>query len=274
MKVIAFTVKAVTFNCTGYDDDYDEDSHVYVKIGGNTTGWATNSGLSFSGGAFDWNYAVENLNWNYTANQTVEFQIYDEWGWIEDHFELTNIEATIYYEYSSALQDGDISAEGRIYANTMYEVGDLAEHFELNTEMYTYGMIVSLVTGKDNEYQLSNEPNDEHLVGVISENPSVVLNSSEVGPPVALTGRVKIKLKPAAELIKSGDYLTSSDMAGLAQLARYPGPVIGYAVTNQKQGEDTVEILLQPGNFYFPKHARKPRVKMVNGQPIKSSLER
>ena len=77
-----------------------------------------------------------------------------------------------------------------------------------------------------------------------------------------------------ADLIKSGDYLTSSDMAGLAQLSKHPGPVIGYAVTNQKQGEDTVEILLQPGNFYFPKHARKPRTKMVNGQPIKSSRER
>ena len=56
-------------------------------------------------------------------------------------------------------------------------------------------MVVSFVPGSENEYKLSDNPNDNHLVGVISENPSVILNSAKVGPPVAMTGRVKIKLK-------------------------------------------------------------------------------
>ena len=34
--------------------------------------------------------------------------------------------------------------------------------------------------------------------------------------------------------------------------ATKPGPVIGYAVKNQKHGEDFVEILLQPGKYYIP----------------------
>ncbi len=262
----SFTVKAISFNCTGYDDDYDEDSHVYIKIGGNTAGWATNSGLSFSGGSFDWNFAVEDLSWNFTGNQTVEFQIYDEWGWIEDHFEVTNIEATVYYEYTSALQEGEISAEGRIYANSMYEVGDLAEHFTLNTEAYEPGMIVSYQSGSDNIYQLTSHSYDPLMVGVVSENPSVVLNSSKSGPPVALVGRTIVKMAKGQPLIKGGDFLTTSNDPGRAQLANKPGAVIGFAVENQVEGQDWVEILVQPGKFHYPTRTGPNRQVMINGK--------
>ena len=47
----------------------------------------------------------------------------------------------------------------------------------------------------------------QHMVGVISEDPSVVLNSPEVGPPVGLAGRVKVNLIPGQDLIKCGDLL-------------------------------------------------------------------
>ena len=150
-----FTVQAITFNCSGYDGDYDEDSHIFVKIGSNTAGWTTSSGLSFNGGAFDWNYAAENLGWSYSSDQTVQFEISDGWGFPNDDFDISNIEATIYYEYSSAMQEGEIAAEGRIYANSLYEVGDLAEHFELNTQVFQSGMVVSFVPGSENEYKLS-----------------------------------------------------------------------------------------------------------------------
>jgi hypothetical protein len=266
----SFTVQAITFNCSGYDGDYDEDSHIFVKIGSNTAGWTTSSGLSFNGGAFDWNYAAENLGWSYSSDQTVQFEIYDGWGWPNDDFDISNIEATVYYEYSSAMQEGEIAAEGRIYANSLYEVGDLAEHFELNTQVFQSGMVVSFVPGSENEYKLSNNPNDNHLVGVISENPSVILNSAKVGPPVAMTGRVKIKLKPAERLIRSGDYLTSSDIPGLAQLSNRPGPVIGYAVTNQQAGEDEVEIFLLPGVFHMPDMKASQRIKTINNKPVKN----
>ena len=267
----SFIVQAITFNCSGYDHDYDEDSHIYIKIGNNTAGWATSSGLSFNGGAFDWNYAVENLGWSYNSDQTVQFEISDGWGFPNDDFDISNIEATIYYEYSSSMQEGEIAAEGRIYANSLYEVGDLAEHFELNTQAFLPGMIVSFVPGSDNEYKLSDHPNDSHLVGVISQNPSVILNSAKVGPPVAMTGRVKIKLKPSENLIKSGDYLTSSDMPGYAQQSKKAGTVIGYAVTNQKNGEDEVEVLLLPGVFHIPKTQKPIRTKTINNKPIRNN---
>ena len=41
------------------------------------------------------------------------------------------------------------------------------------------------------------------MVGVISKEPSVVLNDPSVGPPVALTGRVNVKLVNSKNLIKA-----------------------------------------------------------------------
>ena len=88
------------------------------------------------------------------------------------------------------------------------------------------------------------------MVGVISKEPSVVLNDPNEGPPVGLTGRVVVKLVESNKLIKGGDFITSSNQKGLGQKATKPGHVIGYAVSDQKQGEDFVEILLQPGTWF------------------------
>ena len=67
-------------------------------------------------------------------------------------------------------------------------------------------MIVSLDKEKQDTYKLSSNAYDEHMVGVISEDPSVVLNSPEVGPPVGLAGRVKVNLIPGQDLIKCRFY--------------------------------------------------------------------
>ena len=80
-----------------------------------------------------------------------------------------------------------------------------------------------------------------------------MLNDPKEGPPVGLSGRVDVKLIKSEQLIKSGDFITSSNQKGLGQKAIIEGPVIGYAVRDQKEGEDFVEILLQPGRFFKPK---------------------
>ena len=101
-------------------------------------------------------------------------------------------------------------------------------------------------------------------MGVISNEPSVVLNDPKVGPPVGLTGRVNVKLIKSDQLIKSGDFITSSSQKGLGQVATKEGPVVGYAVRDQKEGEDFVEILLQPGRYY------KPKFSIENNEEIKA----
>ena len=104
----------------------------------------------------------------------------------------------------------------------------------------------------------------------MASHPSVVLNNPSVGPPVALAGRVKVKVKRTNDMIQSGDFLTTSDEPGVATIATEPGPVIGYAVENQVDGQEFVEILVQPGRFFYPSkqiNLRERRVRPdVNGE--------
>lgn len=272
----SITVKAITYNMTGYRRDTDESIAIRAKVGGNTAGWSLSSSWSFGGGGdqyYDWNYAEENLNWTYTSGQTVQFQLVEEnetcFFCNNDYFTLYNIEVTVFYEYTTSPQAGTILAEGRIYANSTLEMGDMAEYFEVVDEDAEVGHLVSLIPGSENEYKLSEKGYDPYILGVISANPSVVLNSPEVGPPVALAGRVNVKLVPGMPPVESGDFITSSPQRGLAMKARKPGTVIGYAVENQQPGQDYVEILLQPGRFYYPafdnEQTQLPRQKSSSG---------
>lgn len=252
------TVKSITYHMTGYRDDSDESIAILAKIGGNTTGWTLTSSWTFGGGVdtyYDWNFAAENLNWNFTSNQTVQFRLVEENETClfcsNDEFTLHNIEVTVYYEYTTSPQAGTILSEGRIYANSTKEVGDLAEYFEVG-EAAEVGDVVSLIPGKDNEYKLTDKAYDPHVVGVVSKDPSVVLNDPNVGPPVGLAGRVVVRLVPGLKPIESGDFITSSHIPGRAMKATKPGTVVGYAVENQEPNSDMVEILLQPGRFYYP----------------------
>ena len=144
-------------------------------------------------------------------------------------------------------------------------VGDIAEYFPVNDGV-EIGHIIASEPGKSDYYKLADDPYCNHLVGVISNEPSVVLNDPSEGPPVGLTGRVNVKLVDSENLIKSGDFITSSNQKGLGQIACKEGPVIGYAVRNQKLGEDFVEILLQPGRYYKPS-------KRTDEQTIKAELK-
>ena len=166
--------------------------------------------------------------------------------------ETNSIRVKIFYKYTVSAQAGDIVAGGRVYANSTKSVGDVAEYFPVNDGVEV-GHIIATEPGKSNYYKLADNPYCNHLVGVISKEPSVVLNDPNEGPPVGLTGRVIVKLVDSDNLIKAGDFITSSDQKGLGQYAYKEGPVIGYAVRDQLIGQDFVEILLQPGRYYKPK---------------------
>ena len=253
----SITITKIAWECDGAHDDGNEDHGIWVGVGSSGTGatyygwWAAvNNGYHF----IDWHWIGSMSQTASSGSNYVYIRTYDEFPTLggQDYLYVYNMKVTVYYQYSIGLQTGDIAASGRIYANSTTAVGDLAEHLEYKGFVEP-GIVVAYVPGSDNEYVQCNEPSSDHIAGVISENPSVVLNSSEQGPPVALAGRVKVKLIASDQLIKGGDFITSSAEPGLGQKATKPGPVIGYAVKNQNPGEDFVEILLQPGKFYIPK---------------------
>jgi len=95
------------------------------------------------------------------------------------------------------------------------------------------------MTGADDKGTISRSstPYDKKILGVISDNPSVVGNAAggkhENDPHyklVGLLGQVNVKVSAENGPIEKGDYLTSSSTPGVAMKATRPGQVIGKAL--------------------------------------------
>ncbi len=65
--------------------------------------------------------------------------------------------------------------------------------------------------------------------------------------PVALSGRVPVKVDASAESVSVGDYLCAGPTPGTAVKAVNPGPVIGLALEGLKQGTGKIMVFVNTG---------------------------
>jgi hypothetical protein len=93
---------------------------------------------------------------------------------------------------------------------TSAQYADLAEIYKADRE-YMPGTVVKI--GGSEEITQTTEAFDNEVFGVISKNPAYLMNSKAEGLPVALTGRVQVKV---IGKIKKGERLVSADMEGFA----------------------------------------------------------
>jgi hypothetical protein len=264
---VNFTVTKVVYSFNGYHEDGNETHQVEIQVGASSFG--NISETSFDGyTAVDWT----NTSTHSTSLSSGSSVVFRAWDYNDncfvcsnDRFYILNGTVTVYYTYTVGPQTGDILASGRVYTQnvtSMNQIGDLAEHFKVNTKegaSLSPGMIVQFDVNNSLAFKLADEPYSQHISGVISENPSVMLNSPAEGSPIALTGRVKVNLKPGMPLVKKGDFITSSDAPGLGQVAVKMGTVVGFAINDQLEGNNEVEILLQPGRLFVPLENSLPK---------------
>jgi len=119
------------------------------------------------------------------------------------------------------------------YFNTVFakatsaQYADLAEMYESDLD-YAPGTVVEF--GGDKEITISAQSHSTAIAGIVSTNPSYLMNSTQTGEhvlPVALTGRVPCRVQGP---VKKGDVLVSSTTPGVAQrigMNWQPGCVIG-----------------------------------------------
>jgi hypothetical protein len=125
------------------------------------------------------------------------------------------------------------------YFNTVHakattaQYADVAELYLADTQ-YLAGTV--LVFGGDQEVTALHQSHDPAIAGVVSENPSHLMNAGLQGVdvvPVALLGRVKCQVQGT---IKKGDRLVASSTPGVAQRldpSQYrPGCIIGKSLEN------------------------------------------
>jgi hypothetical protein len=111
---------------------------------------------------------------------------------------------------------------------------DLAETFANFEEALEPGDVVAADPTSPERLVRSREPQQPNLLGVISEKPGFLLGVSWENPhsgrPLALSGRVPVKVNLEGGAIRIGDLLTSSSEAGTAKRASRAGRVIGMAL--------------------------------------------
>ncbi|MDO8715556.1 MAG: hypothetical protein Q7J73_01930, partial [Dehalococcoidales bacterium] len=115
-------------------------------------------------------------------------------------------------------------------ADSSIEAGDLVAPTGQATTLIHEGLLTSKawITKASTSYQ-------RNLMGVISTQPNqlyadTVFNESENPRPVTLAGRVPVKVNLGNGPIKTGDFLTSSNVSGIAMRATQPGMIVGQAL--------------------------------------------
>ena len=126
---------------------------------------------------------------------------------------------------------------------------DIAEYMEA-AEALLPGDLVA-VAEQGVSVRKSNKAYDKNIIGVVSLNPGVLLGTNENGTsiPLALTGRVKVKVSNENGPIVPGDAITSSSKPGVGMKATKPGSVVGIALESydiQADVAGTIFIFINP----------------------------
>jgi hypothetical protein len=213
----------------------------------------------FANGASGTNYAVAGSSTSATGwggYFTGGYGLYASHGQIarapsgnDTSYELV-VQGTVCIDDTSA-NCPSTPTSGTLYTEaTALQTFDLAELYE-STEVLAAGDVVSVDLSSDKKVLKSAGAYQNTTMGVVSTAPGITLGGWSAGPnqyPVALAGRVPVKVNDENGAIAIGDLLTSSSTPGIAMKATRPGQTIGLALEAWAgPGQGTVEVFMAPG---------------------------
>lgn len=143
---------------------------------------------------------------------------------------------------------------------------DLAEYFP-SSEVLEPGDIVSVSIGGPVEVSKSHVEYDNQVIGIVATNPGIVLGNKdgENYYPIALAGRVPVKIAPISEPIQKGDMITTTTVPGYGQKATQGGRVIGTALDIWEPGSDKDTVTVFVNNTWNEENS----FALTNGGDIK-----
>jgi hypothetical protein len=143
-----------------------------------------------------------------------------------------------------------VANNGIIYAKSgTIGAADVAEIYP-SAQSLEPGDLVSMDNLRRGYVKLSNTAYDQNLIGVVSTKPGLTLGGEieggSFGYPIALVGRVPVKISLENGPIKIGDPLTSASIPGVAMRATKAGKILGYALENYNPEPATPSTSLNP----------------------------
>ena len=142
---------------------------------------------------------------------------------------------------------GNIGSSGNsfnvVFARaTSAQYADVAEMYVADAN-YPAGTVV--IFGGEQEVTVSNIPDDQRIAGVVSTNPSYLMNSMQQGNnviPVALTGRVPCLV--VGEVHKGDLMVAAGNGHACANNSAQSGSIIGKALENHSGESGVIEVVV------------------------------
>lgn len=165
---------------------------------------------------------------------------------------------------------GNVSQITRLRV-TLFEVNnaaDLAEIYPTTDDSIKAAEVVSLDPNGRVSVNRSVRPYDNTAIGVVATNPALLMGGTDGeaanGVPVALAGRVPVKVSAHNGAIKKGDLLTSSEIPGVAMKATKAGATIGMAMADYSgEGVGSVMMFIQTGQSGGVVDSTKPSRQLL-----------
>ncbi len=104
-----------------------------------------------------------------------------------------------------------------------------------------------IISKEDGRLVRASTSYDENIFGVVAANPVMIIGrDSAESLPIITSGITLVRVDGDYEAIKKGDFITSSENAGVGRKALYPGFVIGRAMEDLESGEGFIEVFVDP----------------------------
>lgn len=126
---------------------------------------------------------------------------------------------------------------------------DLAENYYTTDASVNPGDIVTVDGSLPAGARKSGSAYDSRVLGIVSTKPNRILDDG-IGQayghsiPVALSGRVPVKISDTSQAIAAGDYITTSGDEGKGIKATQPGMVIGKALESWTPGTGQASVMV------------------------------
>jgi len=252
-------------------------SDILMHIQRSGTGWI---GTYWHSGCCGWqyndaaNWGITNYNGIDPCGSNWDIIMYDASNGDDGY--LVSWQLWVNYNYgtnsSPWAAHGQVRAQSTLFANSNSAYGDVAEYFTVSGSEIEPGDIVSIDPKNPQAFTKSSKAYDNLVAGVISENPSILLNNPDEGQPIALTGRVRVKVSTENGNIRIGDYITSSTTSGVGMRADRKGVVVGRALENFS-GKEAGKIWVLIVNTQFDPNDRVMNEKFKEAVTIKGYVK-
>ena len=166
----------------------------------------------------------------------------------------SNVSYTVCSSASSAgLSDTTRGTRTEVTLFEVNDAADLAEVYPTNDSSIGMGDVVSLDPTLEAGVRKSSGAYDRNVLGIVSTKPALVIggtgDAGVKGVPVALSGRVPVKVSAENGVINPGDLLTASSIPGVAMKATKAGQVLGQAMSGYT-GSGVGEVLVFVKTMY------------------------